>query len=155
VLGEQPGQGFYQMMDGIEVGRVNVAAHATAPAGQWAALRRACLAMTSCWIWLADAGTGDIPAKVDGRARRQGILLDQTKQFTILMTEAALRWRPRPAALQVQQLAQIAAVMRLPNVSIGILPLRGQARILYPEGFPGLRRPRRRCRHPGPRRTGP
>jgi alkylation response protein AidB-like acyl-CoA dehydrogenase len=28
VLGRQPGQGFYQMMDGIEVGRVNVAARA-------------------------------------------------------------------------------------------------------------------------------
>jgi alkylation response protein AidB-like acyl-CoA dehydrogenase len=28
VLGEQPGRGFYQMMDGIEVGRVNVAARA-------------------------------------------------------------------------------------------------------------------------------
>jgi alkylation response protein AidB-like acyl-CoA dehydrogenase len=28
VLGELPGQGFYQMMDGIEVGRVNVAARA-------------------------------------------------------------------------------------------------------------------------------
>jgi alkylation response protein AidB-like acyl-CoA dehydrogenase len=28
VLGEQPGQGFYQMMDGLEVGRVNVAARA-------------------------------------------------------------------------------------------------------------------------------
>jgi alkylation response protein AidB-like acyl-CoA dehydrogenase len=26
VLGEQPGRGFYQMMDGVEVGRVNVAA---------------------------------------------------------------------------------------------------------------------------------
>ena len=26
VLGEEPGQGFYQMMDGVEVGRVNVAA---------------------------------------------------------------------------------------------------------------------------------
>jgi len=26
VLGEAPGRGFYQMMDGIEVGRVNVAA---------------------------------------------------------------------------------------------------------------------------------
>jgi alkylation response protein AidB-like acyl-CoA dehydrogenase len=26
VLGERPGQGFYQMMDGVEVGRVNVAA---------------------------------------------------------------------------------------------------------------------------------
>ena len=28
MLGELPGQGFYQMMDGIEVGRVNVAARA-------------------------------------------------------------------------------------------------------------------------------
>jgi alkylation response protein AidB-like acyl-CoA dehydrogenase len=28
VLGERPGQGFYQMMDGVEVGRVNVAARA-------------------------------------------------------------------------------------------------------------------------------
>jgi alkylation response protein AidB-like acyl-CoA dehydrogenase len=28
VLGEVPGQGFYQMMDGVEVGRVNVAARA-------------------------------------------------------------------------------------------------------------------------------
>jgi len=28
VLGELPGQGFYQMMDGVEVGRVNVAARA-------------------------------------------------------------------------------------------------------------------------------
>ncbi len=28
VLGESPGQGFYQMMDGVEVGRVNVAARA-------------------------------------------------------------------------------------------------------------------------------
>ncbi|OBF13423.1 acyl-CoA dehydrogenase family protein [Mycobacterium sp. ACS4331] len=28
VLGEQPGQGFFQMMDGVEVGRVNVSARA-------------------------------------------------------------------------------------------------------------------------------
>jgi alkylation response protein AidB-like acyl-CoA dehydrogenase len=28
ILGEQPGRGFYQMMDGVEVGRVNVAARA-------------------------------------------------------------------------------------------------------------------------------
>jgi hypothetical protein len=32
-------------------------------------------------------------------------------------------------------LNRIAAVMRLPNASIGILPLRGQARAIYPEGF--------------------
>lgn len=84
---------------------------------------------------LADVGTGDIPGKVDGRMRRQSVLLNQTKQFTLLMTEAALRWRPGPVDVQVQQLGQIAAVMRLPNVSIGILPLTGQARVLYPEGF--------------------
>jgi transcriptional regulator with XRE-family HTH domain len=84
---------------------------------------------------LADVGTADIPAKVDGRMRRQSVLLDQSKQFTILMTEAALRWRPGSAELQIQQLRQIAAVMRLPNVSIGILPLHGRARVLYPEGF--------------------
>jgi transcriptional regulator with XRE-family HTH domain len=84
---------------------------------------------------LADVGTGDIPGKVEGRMRRQSVLLNQTKQFTLLMTESALRWRPGPVDLQIQQLGQIAAVMRLPNVSIGILPLQGQARVLYPEGF--------------------
>jgi Domain of unknown function (DUF5753) len=84
---------------------------------------------------LADVGTGDIPGKVEGRMRRQSVLLNQTKQFTLLMAEAALRWRPGPVDLQVQQLGQITAMMRLPNVSIGILPLQGQARVLYPEGF--------------------
>ena len=84
---------------------------------------------------MADVGTGDIAGKVEGRMRRQGVLLDQSKQFTILMTEAALRWRPGSVELQVQQLQRIAAVMHLPNVSIGILPLRGQAHVIYPEGF--------------------
>jgi hypothetical protein len=31
--------------------------------------------------------------------------------------------------------SRIAAVMRLPNVAIGILPLGGQTHVLYPEGF--------------------
>ena len=34
MLGEKPGQGFYQMMDGIEVGRVNVAARAVGVANR-------------------------------------------------------------------------------------------------------------------------
>ena len=34
ILGEEPGQGFYQMMDGVEVGRVNVAARATGVANR-------------------------------------------------------------------------------------------------------------------------
>ena len=34
VLGEKPGQGFYQMMDGVEVGRVNVSARAVGVANR-------------------------------------------------------------------------------------------------------------------------
>src|SRR6185295_17995190 len=34
VLGGEPGKGFYQMMDGVEVGRVNVAARATGVANR-------------------------------------------------------------------------------------------------------------------------
>jgi len=34
ILGGQPGQGFYQMMDGVEVGRVNVAARAVGVANR-------------------------------------------------------------------------------------------------------------------------
>ncbi|MGH3930352.1 MAG: helix-turn-helix domain-containing protein [Pseudonocardiaceae bacterium] len=77
----------------------------------------------------------NIAEKVQGRMQRQAVLLDQSKRFTILMTEAALRWRPGTTTLQTEQLAHIRAVMALPNVQIGLLPLRGQAKAIYPEGF--------------------
>ena len=73
--------------------------------------------------------------KVEGRMHRQAVLLDQSKQFIILITEAALRWRPGSVTLQTEQLRHIRAVMALPNIQIGILPLRGQAKAIYPEGF--------------------
>lgn len=77
----------------------------------------------------------DITGKVEGRMHRQAVLLDQSKTLTILITEAALRWRPGSVALQTNQLRHILAVMTLPNIQIGILPLRGQAKTVYPEGF--------------------
>lgn len=77
----------------------------------------------------------DIAGKVEGRIHRQAVLLDQSKKLTILITEAALRWRPGSVALQTGQLRHICAVMALPNIQIGILPLRGQATTIYPEGF--------------------
>src|SRR5262249_40496275 len=73
--------------------------------------------------------------KVEGRMHRQAVLLDQSKQFTFLMTEPALRWRPGPVKLHIEQLRHIRAVMVLPNIRIGILPLQGQAKAIYPEGF--------------------
>jgi transcriptional regulator with XRE-family HTH domain len=84
---------------------------------------------------MADVGTKDIDRKVTARTQRQGILLDQAKQFTLLMTEAALYWRPGSVELQVEQMRRISAMMALPNLEIGILPLRGQAKAIYPEGF--------------------
>jgi transcriptional regulator with XRE-family HTH domain len=77
----------------------------------------------------------DFTAKVEGRMHRQVVLLDQSKQFTILMTEAALRWRPGSIALQAEQLRHIQAMTSLPNVRVGILPLQGRANTIYPEGF--------------------
>ena len=76
-----------------------------------------------------------ITGKVEGRMHRQAVLLDQSKQFTILITEAALRWRPGSVTLQTEQLRHIRAVTALPNIQIGILPLCGQATTIYPEGF--------------------
>jgi transcriptional regulator with XRE-family HTH domain len=84
---------------------------------------------------MADVGYKGTPGKVEGRMHRQAVLLDQSKQFLILITEAALRWRPGPVSLQTDQLRHIRAVMVLPNIQIGILPLRGQAKVIYPESF--------------------
>ena len=84
---------------------------------------------------MADVGDKDTTGTVEGRMHRQAVLLDQSKQFLILITEAALRWRPGPVTLQTEQLRHIRAVMALPNIQIGILPLRGQAKAIYPEGF--------------------
>ena len=85
---------------------------------------------------MADVGDSKgITGKVEGRMHRQAVLLDQSKQFLILITEAALRWRPGSVTLQTEQLRHIRAVTALPNIQIGILPLRGQAKAIYPEGF--------------------
>jgi transcriptional regulator with XRE-family HTH domain len=88
---------------------------------------------------LTMASVGDkaehLAGKVTGRMHRQSVLLDQSKHFTILMTESTLHWRPGPVELQTEQLRHLHAVMALPNVEIGILPLRGQATAVHPEAF--------------------
>jgi transcriptional regulator with XRE-family HTH domain len=85
---------------------------------------------------LADVvGVQDFSAAVEQRMHRQALLLDQSRQFAFLITEAALLWRPGSIELQLQQFERIAAVANLPNVDIGLLPLRGQAAVIYPESF--------------------
>jgi hypothetical protein len=77
----------------------------------------------------------DIDARVSARLRRQAVLLDQSRRFELLMTEAALRWRPGSIDLQRRQIRHIQATMRLPNVTVGILPMNGQSSVIHPEGF--------------------
>jgi transcriptional regulator with XRE-family HTH domain len=84
---------------------------------------------------LADVGTENIDSKVTGRIHRQGILLDQSRSFQMLITEAGLRWRPVDIAQHIAQLEQVKVAMTLPNVHIGVLPLDGEASAIYPEGF--------------------
>ncbi|OLB77921.1 MAG: hypothetical protein AUI14_14765 [Actinobacteria bacterium 13_2_20CM_2_71_6] len=69
---------------------------------------------------------------VEARVARQRIMLDAARQFDLIMTEGALRWRAGPTDLMVAQLDHIAEVARLSNVRIGVIPWRSETRV-----FPG------------------
>jgi transcriptional regulator with XRE-family HTH domain len=62
-----------------------------------------------------------IPATVIARLDRQAVLFDESKQFDIIITEAALRWRPGSVSLALAQLDRIGSLAALPNVSIGVI----------------------------------
>ncbi|HLI77791.1 MAG TPA: DUF5753 domain-containing protein, partial [Acidobacteriaceae bacterium] len=78
---------------------------------------------------------GDVAAAVAGRLNRQLALYEADKQFSFLLTEAALRWRPGPVELQLAQLDRIASVSTLDNVSVGVIPLGVQATTLLTHAF--------------------
>jgi hypothetical protein len=75
----------------------------------------------------ATLAASDIPAAVAGRLNRQLALYETDRNFSFLITEAALRWRPGPPELMVAQLDRIASVSTLDNVSVGVIPLGAQA----------------------------
>jgi transcriptional regulator with XRE-family HTH domain len=70
----------------------------------------------------------EIPAAVLSLMNRQTVLFDESKQFDLVMTETALRWRPGPASVMLAQLDRIAALASLPNVRIGVLSRETQER---------------------------
>jgi transcriptional regulator with XRE-family HTH domain len=70
----------------------------------------------------------EIPASVLSLMNRQTVLFDESKQFDLVMTETALRWRPGPASVMLAQLDRIAALASLPNVRIGVLSRETQER---------------------------
>jgi len=75
----------------------------------------------------ATLAESDIPAAVAGRLSRQLALYETDRNFSFLITEGALRWRPGPPELMVAQLDRIASVSTLDNVSVGVIPFGVQA----------------------------
>ncbi|MER7843668.1 helix-turn-helix transcriptional regulator [Kitasatospora sp. NPDC096077] len=68
---------------------------------------------------------GDQSKLIARKLSRQEVLYDTSKKFTFLLSEMAVRWPLIPAPAMAMQLDRIISVSRLPNVQIGIIPLRG------------------------------
>ncbi|MFD7587819.1 helix-turn-helix domain-containing protein [Kitasatospora sp. NPDC059811] len=65
---------------------------------------------------------GDIGKAVARKLERQAVLYDTSKSFTFLLTEQAVKWAVvGPMAMSVQ-IERLAALSRLPNIRIGVIP---------------------------------
>ncbi|MFD7289861.1 helix-turn-helix domain-containing protein [Streptomyces sp. NPDC059863] len=65
----------------------------------------------------------DISRTVARKLERQSVLYDNTKRFTFLLTEQAVRWAVVPRAAMAVQIDHLVSVSHLANVRIGIIPL--------------------------------
>jgi transcriptional regulator with XRE-family HTH domain len=54
---------------------------------------------------------------------RQTVLYDTSKRFSFVLTECAVRWPVCSPALMASQLDHLAALSRLPNIKLGIIPV--------------------------------
>jgi transcriptional regulator with XRE-family HTH domain len=70
----------------------------------------------------------DIAEAVAERIGRQGYLLQRGRQFVFVIEEPVLRFRPYGSGIQRDQLMHLLDVMRLPSVSLGIIPMGGDRR---------------------------
>jgi hypothetical protein len=68
---------------------------------------------------------GDMSKAVAKKLERQQVLMDQSKQFTFLLTEQAVRWPLTQPIGMAMQLDRLASVSRIPNVRLGVIPLGG------------------------------
>ncbi|MEV1295368.1 DUF5753 domain-containing protein [Pseudonocardia sp. NPDC049635] len=89
----------------------------------------------------------EIPAAVLARLNRQTVLFDENKQFDLVLTETALRWRPGPPSVTFAQLDRIALLAGQPNIRIGVVsrdtqerrearPLHSFVLLRYPDAPP-------------------
>ncbi|WP_404814228.1 helix-turn-helix domain-containing protein [Kitasatospora fiedleri] len=60
---------------------------------------------------------------VAARLERQAVLYDPDRAFHFVICEHVLRWLICPATVMATQLDRLVSLSRLPNVTIGVLPL--------------------------------
>lgn len=77
----------------------------------------------------------DLAAAVAARVDRQAALYDESRQFDIIITEAALRWQPGPRRVLLAQLDRVLSVLTLDNVRVGIVPNGTEAQTLPTNAF--------------------
>lgn len=68
---------------------------------------------------------GDQSKTIAKKLERQQVLYDDSKSFTFVLTEQAVRWPLLPPMAMAMQLDRLASVSRLPNVRLGVIPLSG------------------------------
>lgn len=64
----------------------------------------------------------DVSRAVDARMERQRLLDDDSRLFSFLMTEQAVRWRRAAPGVMAAQCAHMAKVNRKPNINLGVIP---------------------------------
>jgi transcriptional regulator with XRE-family HTH domain len=91
-------------------------------------------AVLSFWQNFLEA-PNDVEAAVAARLARQQVIYRSGRRFAVLLEEQALRSLVGTVESQVGQLDRLLAVMSLPNVSLGIIPLTVQRRPVASTGF--------------------
>ncbi|MFJ9777437.1 helix-turn-helix domain-containing protein [Kitasatospora sp. NPDC101157] len=62
---------------------------------------------------------------IGARLERQAVLYDRHREFHFVICEHVLRWRICPPGVMATRLDRLVSLSRLPNVTIGVLPLTG------------------------------
>ena len=91
-------------------------------------------AMLAFWIEFLET-PNDLDAAVAARMERQRVLYRRDKRFVVVLEEQALRTWFGTAETQAGQLDRLLAVMSLPTVSLGIIPMMTERPAVASAGF--------------------
>ncbi|HCU97085.1 MAG TPA: XRE family transcriptional regulator [Actinobacteria bacterium] len=91
-------------------------------------------AMLSFWVQFLNT-PDDIQAAVAARMERQRVIYHRHKQFSVILEEQALRTWFGTAKTQAGQLDRLLAVMSLPTVTLGIVPMMKERAAVPSAGF--------------------